>query len=157
MELIGLIIGLVFGAGCCIFAVIEHKKVKQKNHDIELYNQSLESSKVFLEQKLQEVQTEINTQVQRLDDIRVQSDNYLQQNRDKCDELIKQQKSVENHLNELANRNSLIIDGGGTLTPLDTLNNTGNMRINALRKDFSWTVENGSLQKYYNLFHLGYL
>lgn len=110
MELIGLIIGLAFGAGCCVFAVIEHKKVKQKNHDIELYNQSLESNKVFLEQKLQDVQTQINTQVQRLDDIRVESDNYLQQNRDKCDELIKHQKSVESHLNELVNRKQEILE-----------------------------------------------
>ncbi len=31
------------------------------------------------------------------------------------------------------------------------------MKVNALRKDFSWTVENGSLAKYYNLFHLGHL
>lgn len=31
------------------------------------------------------------------------------------------------------------------------------MKVNALRKDFSWTVANGSLQKYYNLFHLGHL
>lgn len=31
------------------------------------------------------------------------------------------------------------------------------MKINALRKDFSWDVQNGSLAKYYNLFHLGHL
>lgn len=31
------------------------------------------------------------------------------------------------------------------------------MKINAMRKDFSWTVANGSLSKYYNLFHLGHL
>ena len=31
------------------------------------------------------------------------------------------------------------------------------MKANAMHKDFSWTVENGSLSKYYNLFHLGHL
>lgn len=31
------------------------------------------------------------------------------------------------------------------------------MKINALCKDFSWNVKNGSLSKYYNLFHLGHL
>ena len=31
------------------------------------------------------------------------------------------------------------------------------MKKNAMSKDFSWTVENGSLSKYYNLFHLGHL
>ena len=31
------------------------------------------------------------------------------------------------------------------------------MKINALHKDFSWNVANGSLAKYYNLFHLGHL
>jgi len=31
------------------------------------------------------------------------------------------------------------------------------MKINALSKDFSWSVKNGSLSKYYNLFHYGYL
>ena len=31
------------------------------------------------------------------------------------------------------------------------------MKVNALAKDFSWNVANGSLSKYYNLFHLGHL
>ena len=31
------------------------------------------------------------------------------------------------------------------------------MRINALHKDFSWNVPNGSLTKYHNLFHFGHL
>lgn len=31
------------------------------------------------------------------------------------------------------------------------------MKVNALAKDFSWNVANGSLAKYYNLFHLGHL
>lgn len=31
------------------------------------------------------------------------------------------------------------------------------MKIKALTKDFSWNVANGSLSKYYNLFHLGHL
>lgn len=31
------------------------------------------------------------------------------------------------------------------------------MKINALKKDFSWNVAEGSLQKYYNLFHFGHL
>lgn len=31
------------------------------------------------------------------------------------------------------------------------------MKVNALRKDFSWAVPNGSLTKYYNLFHFGHL
>ena len=104
------IILLVTAVGCCAFTIFEHKKLKQKDYDTEVYNESLQVTKKHLEQKLQEVQTEINTQVQRLDDIRAQSDNYLQQNRDKCDELIKQQKSVENHLNELTNRKQEILE-----------------------------------------------
>lgn len=31
------------------------------------------------------------------------------------------------------------------------------MQANAMRKDFSWDVQNGSVYKYYNLFHLGHL
>ena len=31
------------------------------------------------------------------------------------------------------------------------------MKRNALRKDFSWSVANGSLEKYHNLFHFGHL
>ena len=104
------IILLVTAVGCCAFTIFEHKKLKQKDYDTEVYNESLQVTKKHLEQKLQEVQTQINTQVQHLDDIKAQSDNYLQQNRDKCDELIKQQKSVENHLNELTNRKQEILE-----------------------------------------------
>ena len=116
MELLFLISGLAVGLGCCIYTIIDHKKVKRINYDREKYNESLEINANYLETKVKEAQAQVNEWIAHADKLKAQDELYIQQNREECERLLQQEKSIENHLNELAQRKQEILEEIGNVS-----------------------------------------
>ena len=84
-------IACILVAVLCISIVIsEHKKCKQKDIDTELYNQSLQVTKDWLEKE-----------TKRLEDERAQRVNSNKQILEENEDLLKDQKNLENIINQL--------------------------------------------------------
>ena len=89
---------IICGAFCIGFTIYEHKKLKQKDLDTEVYNQSLQTQKQWLEQENAKLETEYR---------RIINSNQIifKQN----DDLIENQNNLKNQLNELIEQQQTLI------------------------------------------------
>ena len=89
---------IICGAFCIGFTIYEHKKLKQKDLDTEVYNQSLQTQKQWLEQE----NTRLETEYQRM----INSNQIIfEQNNN----LIDNQNNLKNQLNELIEQQQTLI------------------------------------------------
>lgn len=89
---------IICGAFCIGFTIHEYKKLKQKDLDTELYNQSLQTQKQWLEQENARLETEYRRIISSNQIISEQNDN-----------LIENQNNLKNQLNELIEQQQTLI------------------------------------------------
>ena len=89
---------IICGAFCIGFTIYEHKKLKQKDLDTEVYNQSLQTQKQWLEQE----NTRLETEYQRM----INSNQIISEQND---DLIENQNNLKNQLNELIEQQQTLI------------------------------------------------
>lgn len=97
MVAIAYIACVLVGLLCIVLVIIEHKKCKQKNIDIELYNQGLEVQKTWLEQQNNELEQKYYSEKEEVKLIQSQSE-----------ELSKQQKELTEQIVALRNEKARI-------------------------------------------------
>lgn len=90
MTVIPYIILILVAAFCIGFTIWEHKKIKQKDIDTEIYNQNLQTAKEYLEKENQ-----------RLEDERAQRVNSNKQILQENEDLLKDQIILKNAINYL--------------------------------------------------------
>ena len=90
-------LALIICAAFCIgFTIYEHKKIKEKDLDTELYNQSLQTQKQWLEQENIRLQTEREHIVDSIALISIQNEDLIEQQNILDKELLKLIKQQQN-------------------------------------------------------------
>ena len=98
-------LALIICAAFCIgFTIYEHKKIKEKDLDTELYNQSLQTQKQWLEQENTRLQTEREHIVDSIAVISIQNEDLIEQQNILDKELLKLIEQQQNLITEVEHK-----------------------------------------------------